>query len=185
MYLGANDELFVGVVGTPGQFFLEFTTAGTVANYLPSTGPASTLTASLLNPATTPSGTFGGDVVALELNVAFSNAGFLHGTSKVPFGDLVLTNFSGGLSPFNALTVSEFLAIAETCLGDGSCPYGVGNVDAVAANLAFSFPGGTVSTFADSNLALPSSATPEPSSLLLFGTSLLGLVPFRRKLFGR
>jgi len=27
--------------------------------------------------------------------------------------------------------------------------------------------------------------TPEPSSLLLFGTSLLGLVPFRRKLFGR
>ncbi len=28
-------------------------------------------------------------------------------------------------------------------------------------------------------------ATPEPSSLLLFGTSLLGLAPFRRKLFGR
>jgi hypothetical protein len=27
--------------------------------------------------------------------------------------------------------------------------------------------------------------TPEPSSLLVFGTSLLGLVPFRRKLFGR
>lgn len=30
-----------------------------------------------------------------------------------------------------------------------------------------------------------SSATPEPSSLILFGTSLLGLVPFRRKLIGR
>jgi hypothetical protein len=29
------------------------------------------------------------------------------------------------------------------------------------------------------------SETPEPSSLLLFGTSLLGLAPFRRKLFGR
>jgi PEP-CTERM motif len=28
-------------------------------------------------------------------------------------------------------------------------------------------------------------ATPEPSSVLLFGTGLLGLVPFRRKLFGR
>jgi len=27
--------------------------------------------------------------------------------------------------------------------------------------------------------------TPEPSSLLLFGTCLLGLAPFRRKLFGR
>ncbi len=30
-----------------------------------------------------------------------------------------------------------------------------------------------------------SSTTPEPSTLLLFGTSLLGLAPFRRKLFGR
>jgi hypothetical protein len=28
-------------------------------------------------------------------------------------------------------------------------------------------------------------ATPEPASLLLFGTSLLGLTPFRRKLFGQ
>lgn len=28
-------------------------------------------------------------------------------------------------------------------------------------------------------------ATPEPSSLILFGTSILGLVPFRRKLLGR
>jgi hypothetical protein len=34
--------------------------------------------------------------------------------------------------------------------------------------------------------AVPTTAaTPEPSSLLLFGTSLLGLAPFRRKLFGR
>jgi hypothetical protein len=29
------------------------------------------------------------------------------------------------------------------------------------------------------------STTPEPASFILFGTSLLGLVPFRRKLFGR
>jgi hypothetical protein len=31
----------------------------------------------------------------------------------------------------------------------------------------------------------PVATTPEPSSLILFGTSLLGLAPFRRKLFGR
>jgi hypothetical protein len=35
------------------------------------------------------------------------------------------------------------------------------------------------------SLVISSTATPEPSSLLLFGTSLLGLAPFRRKLFGR
>jgi len=94
-------------------------------------------------------------------------------------------NYSGGLSGLNGLTVSQFLAIANTCLGDGSCPYGLNNVAGITDELDASFPGGTVSTFADSNLALPSSVTPEPSSLLLFGTSLLGLVPFRRKLFGR
>ncbi len=39
---------------------------------------------------------------------------------------------------------------------------------------------GLVTTFGTTT-----SATPEPSSILLFGTSLLGLAPFRRKLFGR
>jgi PEP-CTERM motif len=33
--------------------------------------------------------------------------------------------------------------------------------------------------------SLTPAATPEPASFLLFGMSLLGLVPFRRKLFGR
>ena len=35
------------------------------------------------------------------------------------------------------------------------------------------------------SLVISNTATREPSSLLLFGTSLLGLMPFRRKLFGR
>jgi hypothetical protein len=38
---------------------------------------------------------------------------------------------------------------------------------------------------AAANIQPLSVTTPEPSSLLLFGTSLLGLAPFRRKLFGR
>jgi hypothetical protein len=44
----------------------------------------------------------------------------------------------------------------------------------------------TPTEYIDNISLTPNSATtPEPSSLLLFGTSLLGLVPFRRKLFGR
>ncbi len=43
VYAGTNDELFVGVVGTPEEFFLEFTSAAEVLNYLPSTGPPASL----------------------------------------------------------------------------------------------------------------------------------------------
>jgi hypothetical protein len=185
VYGSTNGVFIVGVENTTGQFSMYFTSAGAVESYLPATGTIGQLTATLLNPALSPAGIFGGDVVALSLNRDFSNAGFLHGTSSIPFGDLVLTNFSLNLSGLNGLTVSQFLGVADTCLGGGSCPYGLDNIAAITDDLNDSFPGGTPSAFAESNLALPSSVTPEPSSLLLFGTSLLGLVPFRRKLFGR
>jgi hypothetical protein len=185
VYALTNGILIVGVENTTGQFSMYFTSVGAVQAYLPATGIIGQLTATLVNPALTPAGIFGGDVVALSLNRDFSNAGFLHGTSSIPFGDLILTNFSLNLSGLNGLTVSQFLGVANTCLGGGSCPYSLDNIAEITDDLNDSFPGGTPSAFADSNLALPSSVTPEPSSLLLFGTSLLGLVPFRRKLFGR
>jgi hypothetical protein len=74
-----------------------------------------------------------------------------------------------------------------TAAGDNSAIY-IGLLDTTPGitSITFSIVGGNTD-FAINQLSLTNglSTTPEPSSLLLFGTSLLGLAPFRRKLFGR
>lgn len=186
VYQGTAGDLIVGVTGTPGQYFLELDSSGAVLDILPTVGLASVLTANQIDPLRFPS-VFGGDVVALALDVDFSNAGLL-GTSSTPFGDLVLVNFGPASSPnsvnpfdeLNGLTVSQFLAMANTCLGGGSCPLGIDNTEQVALDLGAAFAGETPTTFAEDHLVLPSSTTatpaPEPSSIALFGIGLLGIL---------
>lgn len=180
VYASTSEVLIVGVTGNPSQFGMAFTSSSAVTAYIPSLGAPGPLTASLTNPTSSPSGIFGGDVVALKLDIDFSNAGLL-GTSSVPFGDLVLTDLSSFVSPdgtfdlsaLNGLTVNQFLGDANTCLAAGQC-LSVDAIDGLTEDLLGSFDGGTVSTFADDHLALPGSTTPapEPSSLLLLASAL-------------
>jgi hypothetical protein len=166
----------VVTVGLPiTGFTMRFDGPSVILFYLPAVGPLGVLTSNAVNPTVTSAGFFGGDVLALELNVDFNNAGFLVGGSGIPFGDLVLQNFST-LPALNGLLVSQFLADANRCVGGGSCLYDANTMDTVAAEINRAFDLGTPSSFAQTNLAPPTvSAVPEPSSLLLLLTVVTGL----------
>jgi hypothetical protein len=176
----STNGIFIVGSESPGQFALAFTSADALFQYLPTAGTPAPLNASALNPTTDSSGVFGGYVAALALSVDFNNAGYLNGNSNTPLGGLVLTNLTGDLSEFNGLTVNQLLAIANICLGDGSCPDGIPNVLEITVQVNESFDQGVVSSFADDHLAMPSSTTtspmPEPSSTALLGLGLLGIL---------
>jgi len=128
---------------------MTFTSAGAVFTYLPALGAAGVLTGSLHNPTTSSSGEFGGEVLALQLNVDFSDADLLANTT--PLGDLRFCNFTA-VPVLNGQTVRQFLATANTILGGGSAPYGASTASIVASLINDAFADGTPSIFAQTNL---------------------------------
>jgi len=95
--------------GSP--FFLSFSTAASVKNFLPQGGTPGALTSSALNPtAGTSAGVFAGQVLALQLNVDLKG-----------FGSLVL---SGTGTSLDNKTVTEILAAANLALAGGALPAG-------------------------------------------------------------
>jgi hypothetical protein len=169
------------IVGSPSRFTMVFTDATSVLSYLPSIGTYAPLNSSVSNPITTVSGAFGGDVLSLEFNVDFSDAGFLPGTSGLRFGDLVLTGFSSTLPQLDGLTVRQFLGDMNTLLSGGSSIVTISDLGSVVSDVNASFSSGMPSQFAQDHLVAPSSSAPvpEPSSSVLWGSGLLGLAAIR------
>lgn len=140
----------VGIPGASG-FSMQFSGPASAIDYLPATGSPGALTADQINPLSSSSGIFGGDVLALKLNVDFAEAGVTAGTSATHFGDLLLCGFST-LPALNGMTVGGFLAAANTALGGGSALYPISTLDSVANALNLAFVGGTASVFAQDHL---------------------------------
>jgi hypothetical protein len=94
---------------------------------------------------------FGGNVLALQIDVDFSDAGVLGGTSGLRLGDLLLCDVSGqpGL---DGTTVRQFLAIVNNVLGGGSGPYSIDDLDPITFELSRAFVNGDPSTFAQQHL---------------------------------
>jgi len=144
-----------GTLDFGGTYLMEFTSPSAILAYLPAVGPAGALTSSIQNPQVTAAGTFGGDVLALHLDVDFSDAKLLGGAANVAFGDLTLCGFTT-FPALNGLNILQFESILDALLGGGSSgsftATNIGDLDPIADDVDRAFEGGTPSTFAEQNL---------------------------------
>jgi len=121
-----------------GRSTLKFTSASAVDTFLPAGGTAGTLSCSATNPTTSKGGVLAGQVLALQINLAFSNAGI----TQKGLGALKLQS-----GAFSGYTASSFAALANKVLGGDSClPRGATLSDVVdaATKINENFDNGTV-----------------------------------------
>jgi hypothetical protein len=118
-----------------GKYTATFTSAAAVNSYLPAGGTSGVLSKSYSNP-TSMAGTFGGQVLALQINVDFSTKGI----TKSGFGSLLLAS-----GPLAGDSVSQVLSIANTALGGGGLPSGLSMSDltTILSNINADFDSGT------------------------------------------
>ncbi|MGH8614202.1 MAG: hypothetical protein ACREYF_19770 [Gammaproteobacteria bacterium] len=137
-----------GVLEVGGIFTMTFQSASAVWGYQPSAGTPAPLNANLVDPTSSASGQFGGEVVALKLNVDFNDAGHVGGAANVPFGNLTLCAFAPPNDSLNGTLVRSFLATANTALGGGATTIPIADLNSIAINLNGSFESGAVNLFA-------------------------------------
>jgi hypothetical protein len=149
VYASTFGILEVGIHGS-GGYSLQSTGASSVIAYLPAYGTPEPLTSDLLDPTSSPAGDFGGDVVALKLNVDFSDSGATTGSSGMRFGDLALCAMP--ITGLNGSTVRQFLDVVNVALGGGATAYEIWELDSLAASIASAFNAGIASTYAQQHL---------------------------------
>jgi hypothetical protein len=151
--------LRVGLTDGTG-YYIAFNGIERVREYLPPIGPAGALTSSILNPTSTPAGVFGGNMVALALNIAFADYGIFPGNLTIRFGDLQLYGLTDALASLNGFSVRQFYALSCIALGGGSTPYSYNDLSVLALELSHSFSNNKVTEWGQQHLALPCEITP-------------------------
>jgi hypothetical protein len=109
-------------IGTGGPDTATWDSAADIGSYLTAGGSNGALNASLLDPTSTSAGHFGGEVLALQLNVdlgTHSPPVTVGGNSVFDFGNLVIC---GTGTQFDGETVDALLAAANLAVGGGSLP---------------------------------------------------------------
>jgi hypothetical protein len=160
LLLGDFQAVYGGGLTVGIGFTIIFDSPNAVIAYLPSAGIAGPLTGDYIDPTSTSSGLYGGDVTALALNVDFSAHGLLPGASTVHFGELILKGFAGTLAGLNGMSVKNFLALNETALGGGATFISIADLDPVLAQVNASFTTGFVTNFAQAHLEAPCISPP-------------------------
>ncbi|XRH75143.1 MAG: SdrD B-like domain-containing protein [Candidatus Methanosuratincola verstraetei] len=102
----------IGRPGTADNYSIIWSNVTTMRSYLVNTYPVSQLAADYIDPATYPGGQFGANVLALELNVRFSERSI--SIFPLGFGSLRVYNYSASV---NGMSVAEVLSIANQVLG--------------------------------------------------------------------
>jgi hypothetical protein len=181
IYASAGGVFLIGST-TPG-YYMVFTGAVDLADFLPSSGTPGALDADLVNPSTSSSGLFGGEAAALKLNLDFSNAGLLPNSSGLLLGNLVLTGFSGSEASLNGLTVDQFFPLSQAALAGQTTSIGLADIDNITANINDAFDVGQVDSFAQDHLIAPGSSVgvPEPSTLMLLAIGIFAVAFVARK----
>src|SRR5262249_36842808 len=131
---------------------MTFSDSSSVLRYMPSIGPFAPLNGSVLNPISTASGAFGGEVLGLEFNVDFTDAGVLHGSSGLKLGDLNVCGLAGAQAVLNNHSVRQALAVVNTLLGGGTSVLAISDLGTLVQDLNASFADGSPSTFAQAHI---------------------------------
>jgi hypothetical protein len=106
------------VVGDMGGFYIKFTTAYAVEQFLPAGETPGVLTATAINPTSTSAGVLAGQILALRLNREFSCAGVFYDIGLLEgiacYGSYIIEDTCG---VFAGMTVDEFLTLADQVVG--------------------------------------------------------------------